>query len=96
LGSLALQPGDSLTIPQMALSIGFMRFVSSAHAIQATGFLTFALVGLSPLNTTANLLFFGHAGRCCVNCVSDSLADIARDQSNKDMLMVLRTPPLNP
>ena len=34
---LALQPGDSLTIPWMALSIDFMRFVSSPHAIPATG-----------------------------------------------------------
>ena len=29
LGSLALRPGDSLTIPWMALSVGFIRFVSS-------------------------------------------------------------------
>jgi hypothetical protein len=28
---------DSLTIPKMALSIGFIRFVSSANAILATG-----------------------------------------------------------
>jgi hypothetical protein len=35
--SLALRPDDSLTIPKMALSIGFIRFVSSANAIQATG-----------------------------------------------------------
>jgi hypothetical protein len=32
-----LQPDDLLTIPWMALSIDFMRFVSSAHAIPATG-----------------------------------------------------------
>jgi hypothetical protein len=36
--SLALQPDDLLTIPWMALSIDFMRFVSSTHAILATGF----------------------------------------------------------
>ena len=36
-GSLALRPGDSLTIPKMALSVGFIRFVSSANATQATG-----------------------------------------------------------
>jgi len=36
--SLALQPHDLLTIPWMALSIDFMRFVSSTHAILATGF----------------------------------------------------------
>jgi hypothetical protein len=35
--SLSLQPNDSLTTQEMALSIGFIRFVSSANAIQATG-----------------------------------------------------------
>ena len=34
--SLSLRPDDSLTIPKMALSIGFIRFVSSANAILAT------------------------------------------------------------
>jgi hypothetical protein len=29
MGSLALRPGDLLTIPRMALSVGFIRFVSS-------------------------------------------------------------------
>ena len=48
MGSLSLRPGDSLTIPRMALSVGFIRFVSSTNATQATGFLTFAPVGLSP------------------------------------------------
>ena len=48
LGSLTLRPGDSLTIPRMALSVGFIRFVSSSYATQATGLLTFAPVGLSP------------------------------------------------
>jgi len=48
MGSLALQPGDSLTIPRMALSVGFIRLVSSADATQATGLLTLALVGLTP------------------------------------------------
>jgi len=38
MGSLALRPGDSLTIPRMALSVGFNRFVSSPVATQATGF----------------------------------------------------------
>src|SRR6516162_1491601 len=47
-GSLALRPGDSLTILTMALSVGFIRFVSSTNATQATGLLTFAPVGLSP------------------------------------------------
>ena len=36
LGSRALRPGDSLTIPKMALSVGFIRFVSSTDATQAT------------------------------------------------------------
>jgi hypothetical protein len=47
-GSLALRPGDSLTIPRMALSVGFIRFVSSADATQATGGLTLPPVGLPP------------------------------------------------
>jgi len=33
----ALRPGNSLTIPRMALSIGFTRFVSSTGATQTTG-----------------------------------------------------------
>src|SRR5262249_58474210 len=48
LGSLALRPSDSLAILTMALSVGFIRFVSSSDATQASGFLTFAPVGLSP------------------------------------------------
>jgi hypothetical protein len=47
-GSLALRPGDSLTIPKMALSIGFISFVSSTNTIQATGLLILAPVGLTP------------------------------------------------
>ena len=41
MGSLSLRPGDSLTIPRTALSVGFIRFVSSADATQATGFRLF-------------------------------------------------------
>ena len=48
MGSLALRPGDSLTIPRMALSVGFTRFVSSANATDATELLTPTLVGLTP------------------------------------------------
>ena len=48
LGSLPLRPGDSLTIPRMAWSGGFLRFVSSTEAPQATGVLTVPPVGLSP------------------------------------------------
>ena len=47
-GSLALRPGDSLTIPRMALSVGSIRFVSSTDATQATRLLTLTLVGLPP------------------------------------------------
>ena len=48
MGSLALRPGDSLAILWMALSVGFIRFVSSTDATQATRLLTLALVGLTP------------------------------------------------
>src|SRR6516162_5487187 len=48
LGSLALRPGDSLTIPRMALSVGFIRFVSFTDTTQATGILTPTPVGLTP------------------------------------------------
>jgi hypothetical protein len=47
-GSLALRPGDSLTIPKMALSVGFIRFVSSTDATQAKELLTLTPVGLTP------------------------------------------------
>ena len=47
-GSLSLRPGDSLTIPRMALSVGFIRFVSSTDATQAKGLLAFTPVGLTP------------------------------------------------
>ena len=42
--SLSLRPGDSLTITKMALSVGFIRFVSSTDTTQAKGLLTFAPV----------------------------------------------------
>src|SRR5215510_9557556 len=48
LGSRALRPGDSLTIPRMALSVSFIHFVSSADATDATELLTPTLVGLTP------------------------------------------------
>ena len=48
-GSLALRPGDSLTIPRMALSVGFIRFVSATDATQATKLPTLALMGLTPI-----------------------------------------------
>jgi hypothetical protein len=46
--SLPLRPGDSLTLPKRALSVGFTRFVSSTDATQATRLLTPAPVGLAP------------------------------------------------
>ncbi len=48
MGSLALRPGDSLTIPKMALSVGLFRFVSSTGSTQAKGILAFTPVGLTP------------------------------------------------
>ena len=48
MGSLALRPGDLLTLLTRALSIGFIDFVSSTNAIQATGILTSSPVGLAP------------------------------------------------
>ena len=48
MGSLSLRSGDSLTIPKMALSVGFIRFVSSTDTTQAKGLLASTPVGLSP------------------------------------------------
>ena len=48
MGSLTLRPGDLLTLLTRALSIGFISFVSSTNAIQATGPLTLTPVGLTP------------------------------------------------
>ena len=47
MGSLALRPGDSLTIQQMALSIGFrsLSFLPSFYSSYRA--LTFTLVGLT-------------------------------------------------
>src|SRR5258707_5365797 len=46
--SLPLRPGALLTIPKMALSVGFIRFVFSTDTTQAKGLLTFTPVGLPP------------------------------------------------
>ncbi len=48
MGSLALRPGDSLTVPRTVLSVSFTRFVSSTDVTQATGLLTLTPVGLTP------------------------------------------------
>ena len=63
MGSLSLRPGDLLTIPRMALSVGFIRFVSSTDATQATGLLTVALVGLTPTE---------HASLCWTHCLPET------------------------
>ena len=47
LRSLSLRPGDSLTIPWMALSMGFRYSVSLLPAIQATGSLALTLARLT-------------------------------------------------
>jgi hypothetical protein len=47
-GSLPLRPGDSLTNPKLALSMGFRPLVSLQSAIQATGPLAITLAGLTP------------------------------------------------
>jgi hypothetical protein len=53
MGSLTLRPDDSLAILTMASSIGFRNSVTFLSAIQATGLLTFAPVGLSPTEHTS-------------------------------------------
>jgi hypothetical protein len=45
---LSLRPGNSLTIPRMALSMGFRSSVSLQSAIQATGLLALTPAGLTP------------------------------------------------
>ena len=57
---LPLRPDDSLPILTMALSMDSQSSVSFPLAIQATGLLTFAPVGLTlPLNTPASRDLFG-------------------------------------
>jgi hypothetical protein len=48
LGLLSLRPGDSLTNPKLALSMGFRPLVSLQSTIQATGPLALTLAGLTP------------------------------------------------
>ena len=48
MGSLALRPGDLLTILEMALSIGFRIFSFLSSCYSSYGALTFAPEGLSP------------------------------------------------
>ena len=67
MGSLTLRPGDSLTIPKMALSIGFKNSVSLLPAIQATGPLTLTPVGLSPTE---------HASLCWTHSLPKTPSDL--------------------
>ena len=48
MSSLALRPGDLLTVPWTVLSIDFISFVSFTNAIQATRPLTSTPAGLTP------------------------------------------------
>src|SRR5262247_922868 len=68
LGSLTLRPGDSLAIPKMASSVGFIRFVSSPDATQATKVLTLPPVGLTPTEHAS--LIWTHS--CAINHAADS------------------------
>ncbi len=53
MGSLTLRPGDLLTIPRMALSVGFIDFVSSTDTTQATGLRLLPRWVCLPLNMPA-------------------------------------------
>ena len=46
--SLTLRPGDSLTTPKVALSMGYRSLVTLLSAIQATGILALTPAGLTP------------------------------------------------
>ena len=70
MGSLSLRPGDSLTVPRTALSVGFIRFVSSTNATQATGFRLFPRWD-SPPTEHASLRWthYGPETEGCLSCV---------------------------
>jgi len=70
LGSLTLRPGDSLAIPKMASSVGFIRFVSSTDATQATKVLTLPPVGLTPTEH-ASLSWTHYSAIITSGCFSD-------------------------
>src|ERR1700674_4829652 len=59
---IRLRPDGSLTILSMASSIGFQDSVSFLLTIQATGFLTVALVGLPPTEYASLRWTHLHAG----------------------------------
>jgi hypothetical protein len=60
--SLSLRPGNSLTIPRMALSMGFRYLVSLLPAIQATELHALTLTGLTPVEHTS--LGWTHNAAC--------------------------------
>ncbi len=79
--SLSLRPGDSLTIPSMALSMSFRHLIFLLPAIQATGLLILSLTGLTPVeyaslcwthNRTCSFPAYGssilhpHLRVCCI------------------------------
>ena len=68
LRSLPLRPGDSLTIPTMALSMGFRSSVSLLPAIQATGLLALTPAGLTPAEHVS--LLWTHAEPCASPCTA--------------------------
>ena len=72
MGSLSLRPGDSLTAPRAALSVGFIRFVSSAECNPSYGALTLTPVGLSPT---------GHASLCWTHSFDIIQSDLSQTRS---------------
>jgi hypothetical protein len=63
MGSLTLRPADSLTIPRMALSIGFKRSGSLSSCDPSYRVLTLTLVGLPPTERVHLLLTHCHPFR---------------------------------
>jgi hypothetical protein len=59
--SLSLRPGNSLTTPKVALSMGFRDLVFLLSAIRATGLLAVTLAGLTPAEDTR--LYWTHQTR---------------------------------
>ena len=88
MGSLALRPGDLLTIPRMALSVGFICFVSSTNATQATGLLTLAPVGLSPTEHAS--LRWSHYGPKTERELFWSITDASRKIAACGILLAIR------
>jgi hypothetical protein len=62
--SQSLRPGDSLTTPWVALSVGFRSLFSLLSATQATGILVSSLAGLTPAE---------HASLCWTHIATPSI-----------------------